>query len=168
MKPSGGTIIRATRALKGPERNYLLRRWGAYRAGQAAIAAALAALLLWAVYSEDPGLRFIFVLLAAPGLLGIKFLQDKAGIYGRDLRDNSVQSVIGAVGGLDLSPGLVPLHLGTRVYFVQAELLRRKRDGEPIMVEFLEHTGLAVAIDGRSNLLSLKQWLEVADQAART
>ncbi|MBM3273940.1 MAG: hypothetical protein FJZ00_02215 [Candidatus Sericytochromatia bacterium] len=168
MKPSGGTIIRASRALKGPERNYLLRRWGAYRTGQAAIAAALLAFLGWAVYSEDAGLRFLFALLAGPALLGIKYLHDKAAIFGLDLRDNSVQSVIGAVGGLDLSPGLVPLHLGERIYYVQADLLRRKREGEPIMVEFLVHTGLAVAIDGRSNLLSLKQWLEVADQAART
>ena len=161
LPSSGGTIIKASRGLRGAERRYLWRRWAAYRGAQAAIGAAVLAFLAWAVLSEDDGLRFLFALLAGPALLGIKHFHHAAGVYAGDLRDNRVESVVGAVGSLDVSPGLVPLYLGERVFYIQSELLTRKRQGEPIMVEFLRHTGLAVAIDGASNLMSLRRWFEL-------
>lgn len=162
---TGGTIIKASRVLKPAERRYLWRRWAVFRGGQAAIGAGLLAFLAWAVVSEDNGLRFLFAILAGPALLGIKYLHEFAGVYGKDLKDDRVQSVVGAVGSLDLTAALVPLYLGERVYYIQADLLARKRQGQPIMVEFLKHTGLAVAIDGKSNLMTLKRWMELGGGA---
>ena len=158
---SGGTIIKASRVLRAAERHYLWRRWAVFRGGQLAIAVSLLAFLAWAVLSEDNGLRFLFALLAGPGLLTIKFLNGPGSTYGRDIKEDRVQRVVGAVGTLDVSPGLVPLYLGEQIFYIQAELLARKRRGEPIMVEFLKHTGLAVSIDGKPNLMSLKRWMEL-------
>lgn len=162
---TGGTIIKASRALRAPERRYLMRRWAAFTGGQATLAVSLLAFLAWAVVSEDDGLRFLFALLAGPALLGIKYLHGFSAVYGQDLKDDRVQSVVGAVGSLDVTAPLVPLHLGERTYYIQAELLARKRQGEPIMVEFLKHTGLAVAIDGKSNLMTFKRWMELGGSA---
>lgn len=124
-----------------------------------AIAELLLAFLAWAVASEDDGLRFLFVLLAVPTLLGIRYLHGLASTYGLDLKANRVQSVVGAVGSLELNADPVPLHLGEHTFYIQAHLLAGKRQGDPIMVEYLTHTSLAVAIDGKSNLTTLGRWM---------
>ncbi|MBM3269407.1 MAG: hypothetical protein FJZ01_17325 [Candidatus Sericytochromatia bacterium] len=160
----GGTIFKGSRALKTRERLYLLRRVVMCRGGQILAIAVVAGLGTWSYLAEDGGLGFIAAILAIPAFLGSFYLQRTLAPYARDLWDNKVESIIGAIGGLDLSPGLVKLHLGEDVYYVQAELLRRKRDGEPIMVEFLRHSHLAVAIDGQSNLMSWRRWVELGGE----
>jgi hypothetical protein len=132
-----------------------------YSGGQAAVLAPFCGFVWWAVASDDIGLRFMAAVLGVPAAAATLWLAKAASPFGRDLLENKVETIIGAIGGLDLTRGLVLLHMGPDVYFVQSELLRRKREGEPIMVEILRHTHLAVTIDGRSNLMSFRRWVEL-------
>ncbi len=163
MSP-GGTIFKGSRALKGRERLYLFGRWAMYTAGQVVILAPFCGFVWWALASDDNGLRFMAAVLGVPAAAGTFWLAKAARPFGQDLLENKVESIIGAIGGLDLTRGLVPLHMGPDIYHVQSELLRRKREGEPIMVEILRHSHLAVTIDGRSNLMSYRRWVELGGQ----
>ena len=148
-----GTIIHGSRKLKRHERLFLLKHVGLAAAGILALLVLVAALGVWAVTQDDPGGRYLLVLLTPPALLAIRWLWRWATPYRRDLFDNKVESVIGRIGALDLQPGIVPVHLGERIFDVQTALLARKRVDEPILVEFISHSGLAVAIDGKPNLV---------------
>ena len=150
---TGGTLIHGSRRLKRHERAYLLKPVALAVGAVVALGGGEILLLAWSWWQRDSGAGYLCALLLVPILGGVSTIWRRSRPYRDDLAANRVESVVGRVGALAMAPEILPLRLGDRTFEVHGALLAGKKVDEPIMVEYLPHTGLAVAVDGKSNLL---------------
>lgn len=146
-------LIHGTRALKPPERRYLLEQVGFAAGAIAVLLGGLLALAAWSLWQRDRGAMGLLALIAVPAALGVRALWTWATPFRRDLVDDRAESIVGKVGALELQPGPVPIYLGDRVFVLPGDLLAGKQVDQPILFEFLPHSGLALTVDGKPNPL---------------
>ena len=146
------TFLTSQRRLTREEREHLLDRVRLLRWGARLVW--LPTLLLGGagILQADPAWAFPALLAVVPAGWAARRLSGRRRVIDADLASGKVRCVMGLLGGSDSGDGWVPLHLGTDAFWVRADLLADKERDQPITVELLGRTGIALTVDGRSNL----------------
>ncbi|MEB3300287.1 MAG: hypothetical protein VKO21_12495 [Candidatus Sericytochromatia bacterium] len=145
-------FLTSERTLSAEERRHLKGRITWLR--RAGLAAWLPTLLpLGASVSlTEPGWTFPAVLALFPSWWTWRRLVERRKVIEGDLAKGKARCVMGLLGGSDRLEGWVPVTLGGSSFWVKADLLVGKAQDQPITVELLGQTGIALTVDGRSNL----------------
>ncbi|MBM3259803.1 MAG: hypothetical protein FJY99_08670 [Candidatus Sericytochromatia bacterium] len=145
-------FLTSQRSLTADERRHLRQRMTWLR--RAAQASWLPTLLpaVAAAWLRELGWLFPGMLAIVPSWWAWRRLEGRRKVIEGDLGRGKVRCVMGVLGGSDTLEGWVALHLGGSTFWVRADLLRDKEQDQPITVELLGDTGIALTVDGRPNL----------------
>jgi hypothetical protein len=156
-----GSVLRSLRKLKAAEQRFLFRRLLAMRGIQASLMLGWFSFLAWGIRADDIGIKFITAVLFLPAFWGARKFGKIVSPLASDLKANRVESIVGKVGALGHTAGLMPIRLGEKTFMIPSELLNAKKVEETIVIDFLPESVEAIAVDDKPVFFPMTQWLSL-------